>query len=56
MRLTMAKIFSERPEIEKRVYERYPVTSKEKRCLAEKQKKEWQRFELAKQQYLNNES
>lgn len=47
----MTKIIRERPEIEKRVYETYPVTDKEKRCMIEKSKNEWKRFELAKKLY-----
>lgn len=52
MRLTMIQIASERPEIEKAAYEKYPVTKEERRgCWKEKAKNEWLRFEFAKKQY-----
>ena len=42
----MKTIFN--PEISKQVYEDYPVTKKEKRCAAEREKREGLRFERAK--------
>lgn len=54
--ITAEKIYSNRPEIKKKVYEVYPVTKAEKKCAIEKSKAEWKRFELAKKMYQNNES
>ena len=50
--MTMKKIFRERPEVAKRVYEDYPVTKKEKKCAAEASKREALRIERAKR-YIN---
>ncbi|MBL7738502.1 MAG: hypothetical protein JNK14_04735 [Chitinophagaceae bacterium] len=48
----MKKIFSERPEIEKMAYDRYPLTKAERRgCQTEKSKNDWKRFEYAKRLY-----
>lgn len=49
--LTLDKILNDRPEISKKVYEKYPVTNHEKRCMIEKSKMECKRFELAKKLY-----
>lgn len=49
--MNLTQIFKERPDIAKRVYEEYPETSKEKRCTAEKSKRDGIRFERAKRYY-----
>ncbi len=49
--MTMKKIFRERPEIKKKVYEDYPLTAKEKSCAIEKSKRDTLRFERAKRYY-----
>lgn len=51
MRLTSTKIYSERPEIEKAVYERFPVQKEERKCLTAKAMAEAARFEMAKRMY-----
>lgn len=54
--ITADKIYSQRPEIRKRVYELIPVTKEEKKCALEKSKAEWKRFEMAKKLYQNPET
>jgi disulfide oxidoreductase YuzD len=36
-------------EIEKKVYERYPVTEKERNCRVERDKRNWLRAQLKKE-------
>lgn len=42
------------PVIEKMVYDKYPVTRKEKKCAIEKSKVEYLRSELRKRLYKEN--
>jgi hypothetical protein len=51
MRVTSKRIYSERPEIEKAVYERFPVIKEEKKCTTEKALRDGARFEMAKKLY-----
>lgn len=44
----MVKNDEERKAIEKRVFEQYPITEREKKCAAEKRKREYQRDLLRK--------
>lgn len=46
-----AKIFEQRPDIKKKVYETYPVSKKEKRCVSKKNEMNGKREHLAKRLY-----
>jgi hypothetical protein len=49
MRKQMSKMmFDTTPEVEKLVYEKYPIKPKEKRCAIERQKREYLRAEERK--------
>lgn len=50
-RLTTTKIFSEAPEIEKAVYDFFPVSKEEKRCLTKKAIADDLRLRMAKKLY-----
>lgn len=49
--MTEKKIYNDRPDIKEKVLIDYPVTKKEKRCAAERTKREALRFERAKRYY-----
>jgi hypothetical protein len=42
-------------EIEKKVFDKYPVTDKEKNCRVEKNKRDWLREQYKKELTLNDE-
>lgn len=54
-RITSIKIYSERPDIEKMVYEKFPVTKAEKKCYTEKSIMDALRFAMAKKIYEHPE-
>jgi hypothetical protein len=55
-RLTSKKIYDERPDIEKFVYDKHPVTKSEMKCTTEKAQMEWLRFMMAKKIYEGEKS
>lgn len=55
-RLTSIKVYSERPDIEKAVYDKFPVSKAEKKCTTEKAIMEALRFEMAKKLYEHPET
>lgn len=54
--MKMEHIFNDKPEIKKKVYDRFPIVKKEKTCALEKSMRDQARFEYAKKLYVNPES